>query len=323
MSEQCNSTMSDEELDLFLDETFAKEPAAPKTVEETAPSHTVKQLPVEVLKTFDGHPYKVRDDEEMKELAESVKEYGIITPVTVRKLGNAPEEYEVISGHRRLFAAVKAGLKTVPAFVYDIDRDAAAVMLVDSNLHREHILPSEKAFAYKLKYEAPKRQGKRNDLTLSQPETKLRTDEIIAYGVGESRAQIQRYMRLTNLLPGLLDLMDEGKIALSVGVELSYLSEEQQRVVLNAITELDCTPSYSQANRMHKDFNNGTLTEESIREMLCAEKPNQKAVYKFAAEKFGKYFSPETTQKDAEDYILKACDYYEKHLRRNRDRDAR
>ena len=146
MSEQCNSTMPDEEIDLFLDETFAKEPAAPKNVEEPAPSHTVKHLPVEALKTFAGHPYKVRDDEEMKELAESVKEYGIITPVTVRKLGNAPEEYEVISGHRRLFAAVKAGLKTVPAFVYDIDRDTAAVMLVDSNLHREHILTSEKAF---------------------------------------------------------------------------------------------------------------------------------------------------------------------------------
>lgn len=281
-------------------------------------------IPVEKIRPFEGHPYKVLDNDEMNNLIDSIQQKGVISPIVVRPLENTDDEYEIISGHRRLRASVKAGLETVPALIYAVSRDEAAVMLVDSNLHREHILPSEKAFAYKLKLEAIKRQGERTDLTSSQLETKLRADETIGMQTGESRAQIQRYIRLTYLIPELLEMMDEDKIALSVGVELSFLDEQMQYDLLRVIEELDCTPSYSQAWHMHRDFNEGTLTIESMENTLASEKPNQKPMCKVPIEKLQK-IAPKVKDKDFEDFVLKACEHYYKYLQRqrSRDRDAR
>ncbi|MBE6756915.1 MAG: ParB/RepB/Spo0J family partition protein, partial [Ruminococcaceae bacterium] len=228
-------------------------------------------IPVEKIRPFEGHPYKVLDNEEMNYLIDSIQQKGVISPIVVRPLENTDDEYEIISGHRRLRASVKAGLETVPALIYAVSRDEAAVMLVDSNLHREHILPSEKAFAYKLKLEALNHQGK----TFGQVGQKYSRD-LMAESVNESSRQIHRYIRLTYLIPELLEMMDEDKIALSVGVELSFLDEQMQYDLLRVIEELDCTPSYSQAWHMHRDFNEGTLTIESIENTLASEKPNHK-----------------------------------------------
>ncbi|MCQ2485787.1 MAG: ParB/RepB/Spo0J family partition protein [Clostridia bacterium] len=279
-------------------------------------------IPAEKLKPFEGHPYKVQDNEEMNNLIESIREQGILSPLIVRPLENTANEYEVISGHRRLHAAMKAGLETVPAFIYDISRDEAAVMVVDSNLHREHILPSEKAFSYKLKYEALKHQGKRTDLTSEQIAPKL-TTELIAEQDGTSKDTVKRYIRLTNLISELLDLMDKNKIAFPVGVELSYLDEDKQYTVLGLIEELDCTPSYAQANRMHKDFLAGSLTDASIEEMLSADKPNQIQTYKIPQESFDRYLSKFRSNDERNAYLLKACECYERELKRKRDRGAR
>ena len=276
-------------------------------------------IPAEKLKPFEGHPYKVQDNEEMNNLIESIREQGILSPLIVRPLENTADEYEVISGHRRLHAAMKAGLETVPAFIYDISRDEAAVMVVDSNLHREHILPSEKAFSYKLKYEALKHQGKRTDLTSSQFATKFDTAEIIGNISNESRDTVYRYLRLTNLIPQLLDLMDNGKIAFSVGVELSYLDEDKQYTVLGLIEELDCTPSYAQANRMHKDFIAGSLTDASIEEMLSADKPNQRETLKIPTERLQGKIPNSLTKAQAEDYVVKAVEHYHRYLKRQRE----
>ena len=281
-------------------------------------------IPVEKIRPFEGHPYKVLDNEEMNTLIDSIQQKGVISPIVVRPLENTDDEYETISGHRRLRASVKAGLETVPALIYAVSRDEAAIMLVDSNLHREHILPSEKAFAYRLKMEAMSRQGYRSDLTSCQLGTKLRTDEIIAENSTDSARQIQRYIRLTYLIPELLEMMDEDKIALSVGVELSFLDEQMQYDLLRVIEELDCTPSYSQAWHMHRDFNEGTLTIESMENTLASEKPNQKPMCKVPIEKLQK-IAPKVKDKDFEDFVLKACEYYYKYLQRqrSRDRDAR
>lgn len=285
--------------------------------------NTPVNITVTKIRPFEGHPYKVLDNDEMNNLIQSIQEQGILSPILIRPIENT-DEYEVISGHRRLHAAVKAGIKEVPAFIYAISRDEAAVMLVDSNLHREKILPSERAFAYKLKYEALKSQGKRNDLTSCQVGAKFRTDEFIAENTTDSARQIQRYIRLTKLIPELLDLMDEGKIAFSVGVELSYLDDQTQYDVLRVIEENDCTPSYSQAWHMHKDFNAGTLTAEDIENILSAEKPNQKEYFKLPLEQVQKFY-PKADKKQLEDYVMKALDYYNKALQRqrNRDRDSR
>ena len=281
-------------------------------------------IPVEKIRPFEGHPYKVLDNDEMNNLIDSIQQKGVISPIVVRPLENTDDEYEIISGHRRLRASVKAGLETVPALIYAVTRDEAAIMLVDSNLHREHILPSEKAFAYRLKMEAMSRQGYRSDLTSCQLGTKLRTDEIIAENSTDSARQIQRYIRLTYLIPELLEMMDEDKIALSVGVELSFLDEQMQYDLLRVIEELDCTPSYSQAWHMHKDFNEGTLTIESMENTLASEKPNQKPMCKVPIEKLQK-IAPKVKDKDFEDFVLKACEHYYKYLQRqrSRDRDAR
>lgn len=269
-------------------------------------------IPVENLHPFTGHPFKVKDDEEMNTLIESIQTQGVLSPLIVRPIENT-EEYEVISGHRRLHAAVKAGISEVPALIYALDRDAAAIAVVDSNLHREHILSSEKAFAYKMKYEAMKHQG-----TSCQLGTKLRTDEQIAEKANDSARQIQRYIRLTYLIPEFLEKMDEGEIALSVGVELSFLDESIQREVLEQCAINDCTPSYSQAWRMHRAEREGTLTTAVIQAIMSEEKANQKARLKIPMERIRKYFPQSYTAAQIEDAVVKLC---EREYRRRTDRE--
>lgn len=269
-------------------------------------------IPVEKLRPFAGHPFKVKDDEEMNTLIESIQTQGILSPLIVRPIENT-EEYEAISGHRRLHAAQKAGITEVPALIYALDRDAAAIAVVDSNLHREHILPSEKAFAYKLKYEALKHQG-----TSCQVGTKSRTDEQIAENANDSARQIQRYIRLTYLIPEFLEKMDEGEIALSVGVELSFLDEQNQRAVLEQCAINDCTPSYSQAWRMHKAEREGKLTTAVIQTIMSEEKANQKARLKIPMERIRKYFPQSYTAAQIEDAVVMLC---ERDYRRRTDRE--
>ena len=269
-------------------------------------------IPVEKLRPFAGHPFRVKDDDEMNTLIESIQTQGVLSPLIVRPIENT-DEYEVVSGHRRLHAAVKAGISEVPALIYALDRDAAAIAVVDSNLHRVHILPSEKAFAYKLKYEALKHQG-----TSCQVGTKSRTDEQIAENANESARQIQRYIRLTHLIPELLEFMDENRMALSVGVELSFLDEQSQRNVLEQCEMNDCTPSYSQAWRMHKADREGTRTKAAIQTIMSEEKANQRETVKIPTEKLRK-FAPNANPQQLEDFVLKACEHYRKYLRRQRD----
>ena len=278
-------------------------------------------IPVEKLRPFAGHPFKVKDNEEMNTLIESIQTQGVLSPLIVRPIENT-EEYEVISGHRRLHAAQKAGITEVPALIYALDRDAAAIAVVDSNLHREHILPSEKAFAYKLKMEALSHQGKRTDLTLSQLATKLDTATEIGNCSGESRDTVYRYIRLTYLIPELLDLMDEGKIALMVSEALSYLGDKEQYAILEQCEVNDCTPSYAQAVEMKKRYQDGNLTGENISEILSREKANQRETIKISTEKIQKY-APNADAKQLEDFILKACEHYRKFLIRQRNRDER
>ena len=272
-------------------------------------------IPVENLVPFDGHPYKVLDDDSMNDLMESVQDNGIMEPLTVRPLENT-DNYEIISGHRRYHAAKKAGLRDVPAFIRAVSRDEAAIMLVDSNLHRERILPSEKAFAYKLKFEALEHQGKRTFLTSDQLGPKL-TAEMISDT--DSATQVKRYIRLTNLIPELLDMMDENKIAFSVGVELSFLDDQLQYDVLNACEENDNTPSYAQAVRMHKAYGAGELTKNDIDAIMCEEKANQRETVKIPADKLKGKIPSGYIGQQRQDYILKACDYYYRHLIRQRD----
>ena len=278
-------------------------------------------IPVEKLRPFAGHPFKVKDDDEMNTLIESIQTQGVLSPLIVRPIENT-DEYEVISGHRRLHAAQKAGITEVPALIYALDRDSAAIAVVDSNLHREHILPSEKAFAYKLKMEALSHQGKRTDLTLSQLATKLDTATEIGNCSGESRDTVYRYIRLTHLIPELLDLMDEGKIALMVGEALSYLGDKEQYAVLEQCEVNDCTPSYAQAVEMKKRYQDGNLTADNISEILSREKANQRETIKISTEKLRKY-APNADAKRLEDFILKACEHFRKFLIRQRNRDER
>ena len=274
-------------------------------------------IPVEKLHPFAGHPFKVKDDDEMHTLIESIQTQGILSPLIVRPI-ESTDEYEVISGHRRLHAAVKAGISEVPALIYPLDRDTAAIAVVDSNLHREHILPSEKAFAYRMKLEAMSRQGHRSDLTSDQLGRKLETAEIIAQQSDDSKSQVRRYIRLTHLIPELLEFMDENRMALSVGVELSFLDEQSQRNVLEQCEMNDCTPSYSQAWRMHKADREGTLTTAVIQTIMSEEKANQRETVKIPTEKLRK-FAPNANPQQLEDFVLKACEHYRKYLRRQRD----
>ena len=281
----------------------------------------VTNIQINKIHPFEGHPYKVLDNAEMDKLTVSVHDYGVQEPVLVRPHETIPGDYEMIAGHRRMRAAQKAGLTKIPAVICDMTRDEAAVLVVDSNLHREHLLPSEKAFAYKLKMEAMSNQGKRTDLTSGQVVPKSgenRTGDLIGAAFGESYKTVQRYIRLTYLIPELLDLMDEGKIAFMVGVELSYLPDDLQYVLLGLIEELDCTPSYSQAWQMHKDYSAGVLTEESIEERMNQPKPNQTEMFRMPAEKLKNMMPQSYTQEQREDFILKACAYYRRHLERQR-----
>ncbi len=277
-------------------------------------------IPVSKIHPFEGNPYKVLDNDEMNNLICSIQEQGVLTPIIIRPIENT-DEYEVISGHRRLHATVKAGMKEVPAFIYAVTRDEAAIMLVDSNLHREHILPSERAFAYKLKAEALKHQGKRSDLTSVQVAPKLATEQI---GVTESISKdtVKRYIRLTYLIPELLDLVDEEKIALTPAVELSYLTDEEQYSLLGTIEEEDRTPSLSQAVRFKKLSQAGELSDESIETIMQEDKANQKPMFKVSMERLQKV-APKVKDKDFEDFVLKACEHYYRYLQRQRNRDAR
>ena len=274
-------------------------------------------IPVSKIHPFEGNPYKVLDNDEMNTLICSIQEQGILTPIIIRPIENT-DEYEVISGHRRLHATVKAGMKEVPAFIYAITRDEAAIMLVDSNLHREHILPSERAFAYKLKMEAMSRQGQRTDLTCGQVGHKSRD------GVSETESgrQVQRYICLTYLIPELLELVDEEKIALTPAVELSYLTDEKQYALLDAIELEERTPSLSQAVRFKKLSQAGELTAEEIEIIMQEDKANQKPMFKVSMERLQKV-APKVKDKDFEDFVLKACEHYYRYLLRQRDRDSR
>ena len=281
----------------------------------------VTNIQINKLHPFEGHPFKVRDNEEMNQLVESIQTQGIAEPLLVRPLENTVDEYEVISGHRRLRAVQKAGLTEVPAFIHPINRDEAAILLVDCNLHRDHILPSERAFAYKLKHDAMKRQGYRSDLTSERIAPKL-TTERIAEQDGISKDVVKRYIRLTHLIPPLLDMMDEGKIAFSVGVELSYLDESLQRSLLSDMEALDCTPSYAQAVRMHKEYSTVQLREDRIGELLSEPKPNQRETLKLPLDALRR-FAPRATERQLEEFIFRACEYYQRYLKRQRDLDSR
>lgn len=278
-------------------------------------------IPVEKLRPFEGHPFKVKDDEEMNTLIESVQMQGILSPLIVRPI-ESTEEYEVISGHRRLHAAVKAGITEIPALVVSLDRDAAAIVLVDSNLHREHILPSEKAFAYKMKLEAMKHQGWRSDLTSDQVGGKLETADLVGAETGDSKNQVRRYIRLTNLIPEILQYVDDGRIAFTPAVELSYLNEQEQYDLLEQMELNDCTPSLSQACHFKKLSQEEVLTPEVIATVMSEEKANQREMFKVPMERIRKYI-PNANAKQAEDFVLKACEHYRKFLIRQRNRDER
>ena len=278
-------------------------------------------VPVSKLRPFEGHPFKVKDDEEMNALIESVQTQGILSPLIVRPIENT-EEYEVISGHRRLHAAVKAGITEIPALVVSLDRDAAAIVLVDSNLHREHILPSEKAFAYKMKLEAMKHQGWRTDLTSTQVVSKSRTDEMVGVDNGDSREQVRRYIRLTNLISEILQYVDDGRIAFTPAVELSYLNEQEQYDLLEQMELNDCTPSLSQACRFKKMSQEDGLTPEVIAAVMSEEKANQREMFKVPMERIRQYV-PNANAKQAEEFVLKAREHYRKFLIRQRNRDER
>ena len=264
-------------------------------------------ISIEKLHPFEGHPYKVLDNGEMETLIESIHNEGILSPLIVRPL-EGTAEYEVISGHRRLHAAQRAGLSAVPALVYEISREEAAIMLVDSNLHREHILSSEKAFAYKLRADALNHRGERTDLTSGQVGPKLRSDEMIAEESGESRKQVQRYIRLTYLIPELLQLVDDGKIALTPAVELSYLSEKAQAYLLEEMRRNDCTPSLSQAIRLKKEYQAKTLTVPKLRSIMGEEKANQKERLKIPMERIRKFFPKSYTPNQIEEAVVKLCE---------------
>ena len=278
-------------------------------------------ISINKLHEFKDHPYKVLDNDEMNNLIESVQEQGIMSPLIVRPLEETTEEYEIISGHRRFRAAQKAGLKEVPVDIRPVSRDEAAILLVDSNLHREHILPSEKAFAYKMKLEAMKNQGKRTDLTSTQVVSKLRTSEIVGEQNGESREQVRRYIRLTKLIPDILKMVDEQRIAFSVGVELSYLTENEQQDLFETIELEDRTPSLSQAIRMKKLSKAGKLDSETISKIISEEKPNQREKISFQYDELSKYFPKKYTPQDIYKRILKLAQ--DDYRRRQRSREER
>ena len=276
---------------------------------------TIKELSISKLRPFKEHPYRVVDDEEMDRLVESIEEHGVMTPINVRPIEGG---YEVISGHRRIHAAKRAGLDTIPAIEMDMTRDQAAVALVDSNLHREKLLPSEKAFAYKLKLEALKNQGARTDLTSVQVGQKL-SRAIVAESANESNTQIQRYIRLTNLIPPLLRMVDEERIAFTPAVELSYLTQEEQEMLFTEIGVTLATPSLSQACRLKKLSGEGKLDEDVIAEIMAEEKPNQKERVSVPLSALQGKVPDSYTDRQLQEYVIKAVDHYHRYLMHQRE----
>ena len=284
----------------------------------------MKKQDFKVLKTkdlypFPDNPFHVAEDETLSELAESIKEFGIVTPIITRPKEDG-DGYEVIAGQRRVRASELAGINTVPAFVLPLDRDRAIITLADSNLQRENILPSERAFAYKMKSEAMKRQGFRTDLTSSQVVTKLRTDDKVAQGFGVGRMTVQRFIRLTELIPPILQMVDEGKIALTPAVELSFLKKDEQENLFATMESEEATPSLSQAQRMKQLSQSGRLDMDTIFAIMTEEKGNQKETLKINTSKLKKYFPKNTTPKQMEETIIKLL---ERELQRKRNRDSR
>ena len=268
----------------------------------------VRVIPIQFFDDFPKHPFYIRMDAEMDALIESIREFGILTPLIARKKDG--ERYEIIAGHRRKFAAKKLGITELPVILRDMTRDEAIIAMVDSNIHRERILPSERAYAYKMKMEARKRQGKRTDLTSTPVVSKLRTDETVGLENGESREQVRRYIRLTYLIRELLDMVDDGRIAFRPAVELSYLTAVEQNDLVETIGSEDATPSLSQAIEMKKLSQNGSLTLDRIFDIMTQQKPNQVEKIKIPSTKFEKYFSRGTPQAKIEAVIFKALDEY-------------
>ena len=281
----------------------------------------IRDIPLDLIDDFPDHPFHVRDDEDMVQLVESIKTNGVLTPAVLRQKEDG--RYEIVSGHRRKRACELAGLSTLRSEIKDLTRDEAVVYMVESNFQRTTILPSEKAFAYKMRFEAMKRQGKRTDLTSSPVGTKFRTDEIIAQESGDSRNQIHRYIRLTFLVPELLELVDEGRIKMRPAVELSYLDEDSQRDVVEQIDINDCTPSHDQTIRMRKMFESGKLTAEAVEAIMSEEKPNQRERIVLRGDRVRSLIPKNVQLKDTEDYVCKALEHYAKYLRHRSERDSR
>ena len=281
----------------------------------------IRDIPLELIDDFPDHPFKVRDDEDMMQLVESVKERGVITPATVRQKEDG--RYELVSGHRRKRACELAGFETLRCEVVDLTRDEATILMVESNFQRSQILPSEKAYAYKMRLEAMNRQGQRTDLTSTPVVSKLRTNETLGNEVGESREQIRRYIRLTNLVPELLDLVDEGRIKMRPAVEISFLDEDCQRDLVDEIDLNDCTPSHDQTIRMRKMFEEGKLTPEAIQAIMSEQKPNQRERIVLSGDKVRQYIPKNIPLNQTEDYVCKALEHYASYLRKRAERDAR
>lgn len=284
----------------------------------------IRDIPLELIDDFPDHPFKVRDDEDMIQLVESVKERGVITPATVRQKEDG--RYELISGHRRKRACELAGFEALRCQVVDLDRDAATVLMVESNYQRSQILPSEKAFAYKMRLDALSRQGKRTDLTSDPVGGKWdgkETAQMIGEQSGDSQTQVRRYIRLTNLVPELLDLVDEGKIKMRPAVELSYLDEDKQRAVVDEIDLNQCTPSHDQTIRMRKFFTDGKLTPEVVSAIMGEEKPNQREKIVLRGDKVRSLIPKNIPLAQTEDYVVKALEHYSRFLRQRAERDSR
>ena len=296
--------------ELFMNDAGRAENRRPKT----------QEIDISLIDSFENHPFKVQKDDDMEQLIESIRERGIIIPVIVR-----PKEdgrYELISGHRRTFACKELGITTIKAEVKDLDRDEATILMVDSNLQRSTILPSEKAFSYRMRLEAMKRQGQRTDLTSDPVGPKLRSNEELSKTSGDSITQIKRYIRLTYLIPELLNLVDEGRIALRPAVELSYISPEHQKKIYEIFLLKDITPSYTQAIALNKHAQNDKLTDKIISDILSVQKPNQKEKFSLNADSVRKYVPSGFTNREAEQYIIKALEYYSRYRNQNKDRDG-
>ena len=295
--------------ELFMDDRERAESKLPK----------IHEIPLSEIDEFPNHPFHVRLDEDMDQLVESIKERGIITPVTLRQKPDG--RYEIVSGHRRTKACELAGLTTVKAEIKELSRDEAIILMVESNLQRTTILPSEKAFSYKMRLEAMNRQGQRTDLTSRPVVEKLDSAESVGTVQGDSGRQVQRYIRLTHLIPPLLDLVDSGKIAFRPAVELSYLTEEEQNGLLDSIGSEQSTPSLAQALKMKEFSQNGRLNADVILSIMCEQKPNQKEKISFQSERLKPFIPKNFTAKQTEDYVIKALEYYHRYQLRQKERD--